>query len=327
VRLADVSPFGSLRIDQAVSAEVLHLLKPVGIAAALAAIDQRAAQDDAKRRQMELALEQARFEATRAHRQYDAVDPDNRLVAGELERRWNERLAVVTRLEEELGELGNVCSQTLTKQQREGLLALGTDLERAWHHPAASPETRKRILRAVLKEIVVRAEEAELDLKLHWQGGDHTELRVRKNRPGMHRWTTDADTEALIVALARLMPDGAIASLLNRSGKRTAKGLIWTEARVRSFRGDRSIAVYREGERAERGEVTLHEAAVILDVSEMTVLRLIRAGVLPGQQLCRGAPWVIRRADLDLPAVAHAVKNGLKTPLTLDADQGSLEFQ
>ena len=143
----------------------------------------------------------------------------------------------------------------------------------------------------------------------------------------MHRWKTDADVEALIHGLARLMPDGSIASMLNRAGKRTGKGHTWTEARVRSFRCDHHIAVYRDGERAERDELTLDEAASALEVSKMSVLRMIRASVLPAQQLCKGAPWVIRRADLKLPRVRHAVKAGIKNPVTGQASQGSLEFQ
>jgi len=319
--------FGSLRIDQVVCTEVLRLLKPMGIEAALAAIDERAAEDDGKRRQLELSVEQARYEASRARRQYDAVDPENRLVAAELERRWNERLGELARLEEQLSALVSAPTQPVTEEQRNHLLCLGADLDRAWHHAGASAETRKRILRAVLKEIVVRVGEAKLELKVHWHGDDHTELCVAKNRTGMHRWKTDADVEALIHGLARLMPDAAVAALLNRSGKRTGKGHTWTEGRVRSFRGDHRIAVYREGERAERGELTLEEAASALTVSKMTVLRMIRAGILPAQQLCKGAPWVIRGVDLASPRVKHAAKIGIRTPLSDDVSQGSLEFQ
>jgi DNA invertase Pin-like site-specific DNA recombinase len=319
--------FGSLRVDQAISAELLRLLKPLGIEAALTAIDQNEAGHDAKRQHIELALEQARFEATRAHRQYDAADPDNRLVTAELERRWNERLAAVARHEQELAALGSQCATSLSEEQRSQLLALGSDLDRAWNHPAANPETRKRILRAVLKEIVVHLGEAQIELKLHWQGGDHTELCVPRNRSGMHRWKTDAGIEELIGALARLMSDGAIAALLNRSGKRTAKGHTWTEARVRSFRGDRHIAVYREGERSERGELTLDETAKALNISKMTALRMISCGVLPAKQLCKGAPWVICRSDLETPAIRHAAEAGVRGPLPGSTDQISLDFQ
>ncbi len=224
--------FGALRIDQMVSSEVLRVLKPLGIEAALRAIDEQTGEVDAKRQQVELALEQARFEAARARRQYDAVDPEHRLVAAELERRWNERLREASRLEDELAAIGNATPQALNCAERDRLLALGTDLQTAWNHPSASPTTRKRILRTVLKEIVVRVNETHLDAKLHWQGGDHTEMMVPRNRHGAHRWTTDGDVEEQICALARMMPDGAIASLLNRWGKRTAKGHTWTATRV-----------------------------------------------------------------------------------------------
>jgi hypothetical protein len=164
-----------------------------------------------KRRQTSLALDQARFEAARARRQYDAVDPDNRLVAGELEHRWNERLQVVQRLEEELASLDAEPSAGLTAIERERLLALGHDLGAAWDHPAASPEIKKRILRTVIREVVVWVEEGRLRLSIHWMGGDHTALEVVKNRTGQHRWKTDTDTERIISELARLLPDLYIA--------------------------------------------------------------------------------------------------------------------
>ena len=123
------------------------------------------------------------------------------------------------------------------------------------------------------------------------------------------------------------MPDAAIAALLNRCGRRTGKGHTWTESRVRSFRGDHQILVYREGERAERGELTLDEAAQVLTVSDMTVLRMIQRGILPARQLCKGAPWVIRATDLELEAVGVAVLGGSRRPPTADSRQISFEFQ
>lgn len=96
-------------------------------------------------RQAELAQESARFEAKRAHRQYDVVDPDNRLVAGELERRWNERLAVVRQREEAVAALrASRKHEALGPEQRQEYLALGADLERAWNDERATPESRKR---------------------------------------------------------------------------------------------------------------------------------------------------------------------------------------
>jgi len=180
-------------------------------------------------------------------------------------------------------------------------------------------------LRAVLKEIIVTVEPDRLRLMLHWQGGDHTRLEVAKNRTGQHRWKTDAATEQLIHELARMLPDQSIASVLNRLGIRSAKGHTWTQLRVRNFRCEHQIAIYREGERAERRELILHEAASRLGVSKMTIVRLIRDGLLPARQVCVGAPYVIQEDDLDLPAVRRAIENG--RAVSIDARQESLSFQ
>ena len=145
-----------------------------------------------------------------------------------------------------------------------------------------------------------------LDLVIRWAGGDHTPLRVRKNRVGQHRWSTDADVVELVAVLARQLPDKAIAAILNRAGKATGRGNGWTRSRVCWLRNHRGIAPYREGERTERGEVTLEEAAEALKVSEATVRRLIADKVLPAAQHCKGAPWVIRAADLQDETVKRA---------------------
>lgn len=319
--------FGSMRIDRDVASEVLRVLQPLGVEAALHAIEERANDSHTKRRQVELALEHSRFEAARAHRQFDAVDPGNRLVVSELERRWNEKLGVVAQYEAEWQALDAQCEPDLTPELRQRLLGLGADLALAWEHPNASNEIRKRILRAVLKEIVVRVTDTQLQLVLHWQGGDHTALAVVKNRVGQHRWTTDTHVEQLINDLARQMPDSGIASLLNRLGQRTAKGHTWTESRVRSFRGDHRIAVYRDGEREERGEITLEQAAQSLQISKMSVLRMISAGELPAHQACKGATWVIRRDDLSRPEVRRVVQPDKQRPRTINPNQKTFEFQ
>lgn len=313
--------FGSLRVDLAVGAEIIRLLQPLGIEAAIQAIEVQ--RDDAgeQHRQASLALEQARYEAAHARRQYDAVDPDNRLVAGELERRWNDTLCQVRDLEEQLDKLAKQQPTVLNDEERQALMRLGTDLEAAWHHPGATTVTRKRIVRTVLNEIVAQVEDDQIHLVLHWQGGDHTELRVKKNRTGQHRWAIDGETKALVKGLARMMPDQAIAALLNRAGKRTGRQNSWTRSRVTSFRSSHGIAVYRDGERIERGEVTLQEAADLLRISPMSVHRLIQAGQLPAEQLCKGAPWVIKRADVERQEVIDAAKARRKRPLPENPNQ------
>jgi excisionase family DNA binding protein len=316
--------FGGIRVDAAVAAEVLRVLAPLGIEAALGAIEARRSDAAERRRQTELALTQARYEAELARRQYDKIDPDNRLVAAELERRWNDRLVEVCRLEEQLSAPDSDEATLPSAEERARLLALGADIEALWHHPGATAETRKRIVRTVIAEIVVKLAEDTIQLVIHWQGGDHTRLAVPRNRTGRHRWSTAAETGDLIRALARQQPDSGIAMILNRAGKRTGKGNTWTEARVRSFRNGQGIAVYRAGEMAERGELTLEQAAERLGVSKMTVLRLIGSGALQAWQVCKGAPWAIPEAQLAGLDVRRAPS---RRPEPDDPDQRTLDFQ
>jgi len=290
--------FGGMRVDRALTKEVLDRLQPLGVEAALAAIEARGQRRSEKKDQLELALQQARYEAARAQRQYDATDPENRLVASELERRWNERLAAVRDLELEIDRLDADEAPALTVADRERLMALGRDLLRAWESPSTTPETRKKIIRTVVSEIIVDIVGDNFELIVHWEGGDHTRLIVKRNRPGQTRWTTDVEVVDLVRALARQMPDQTIAALLNRSGKSTGRGNSWTRGRICSLRHQYDIAIHRDGEHADRGEATIDEAATVLAVSTATIRRLIAEGILPAKQHCKGAPWIIRQADL-----------------------------
>lgn len=319
--------FGGVKIDRAVAQEVLDRLQPLGIDAAIAAMNDHGQEQLEKRQQLENALEQARFEAARAHRQYDQIDPDNRLVAGELERRWNERLANVRVLEEQLAQHDTEPAIVLRPGDRERLLALGRDLPLAWDNVGASVETRKKILRLLIQEIVVDVVADKIELVIHWQGADHTRLSVVKNKAGQNRWATDADVVELVRVLARQLPDESIAAILNRSGKSTGRGNSWTRGRVSALRQHQKIAAYRQGERAERGEVTLNEAAAALSVSPSTILRMLRDGTLLGRQLCKGAPWIIHSQDLvseDVHREADARRS--RRPSSRDPRQNDFVF-
>ena len=309
--------FGGMRIDRAISTEIIARLQPLGIEAALEAEVAQGKAYEEKRHQLELSLEQARYEASRARRQYDSVDPDNRLVAGELEARWNARLGAVAALEDQIeAHDAKARSQKVSTTDRAKLLNLGTDLERAWTSPGAVPATKKQIIRTLVEEIIARVDEETVELVIHWQGGAHSALSIRKNRSGQHRWSTDQDVVDLTRALARLMPDKLIASALNRAGKVTGRGNGWTQSRVCSLRNHHQIDAYRTGERQERGELTLDEAAEALAVSPSSVRRLIRECRLPAQQFCKGAPWIIKLDDISSKDVIDAAeeKRGRRPP-------------
>ena len=315
--------FGGLRADRLVSEQLLQTLAPFGIEAALAAIDSLQGANDERVQQKALSLEQARYEVTRARRQYDAVDPANRLVAAELERRWNQALTTEAQLEAEFAALQEGREKPLAEAQKRELLAFARDLPRLWDDPQSLPEHKKRLLRVALKEIIATREGETICLILHWQGGDHTQVEFQKIGSGRHRYVTDDDLVEIVRTLARIEPDARIASILNRNQRRTAHGQGWTAKRICSLRNNHAIPVYREGERQDRGEMSVNEGAAALGVTPTTVLRLIRLKQLPATQACVSATWILRLADVER---CVAERNRSATPPTVDSAQLVLEI-
>ncbi|MEQ9408225.1 MAG: recombinase family protein [Fuerstiella sp.] len=308
--------FGGMRVDEAISRAVLEAVQPAGVEAALHAQQRLNDQVDEKRSALERSLEKARYEADRVRRQYEAADPENRLVAGELESRWEEALQRVTDLQQ---RLDSECREAapVTAPQRNRLMQLGQDLETAWHHSQASESLKKRILRTVLEEIVVDVSDdpPEVVMTLHWSGGVHTQLRMAKNRTGQHRYRTDRKVTELLPELARVCRDKDIAAILNRLGLKTGRGKTWIASRVASLRNRLGVKPYSADENSEY--VTLQEAARTLGVSAASVRRLIEQNVLPASQVIASAPWLIRREHLQLAEVqsaVQAIRSGRKVP-------------
>lgn len=291
------SLFGGVTVEQAVTGAVLDAVSPIRMLALTSATERVATKRTEKRKQIELELERARYEAGRYQRQYDAVEPENRIVARTLEARWDTALEKVYQLEHDLSEEENL-HETLSAEEEEQLRALALDLPRLWNHSDATFDLKKRILRAVIKEIVVYVNKKTLRVLVHWQGGQHTEMTLRKRKVGEHRWKTCQDTLDLIRQLARLMSDRQIAAQLNRMGIKSAKSHTWNRTRVGTFRTSNNISNYTPGERQGRGELTIEEAAEQLGVSYSTVQRMIQRKQLPAHQVCPGAPWIIRCEDV-----------------------------
>jgi hypothetical protein len=319
--------FGGLRVDEAVSNAVLEAVQPSGVQAAIHAWELIAQRKDEKRTLLQLALEKARYEAQRAQRQYDAVDPENRLVAAELELRWNQALQQAGDLEQRFQDHLKE-QENLDEGLRVRLFQLGDDLETAWRHPEASIPLKKRILRTVLNEIVVDVADdpPQTLLRLHWAGGVHTQLQVRKNATGKHSRCTDRQVVELVRELAKVCADPAIASILNRHGYTTGAGNAWVESRVASVRRQHQIPAMSNDQ--ERSWLTLQQAAAELGVHHSVVRKLIDRGILPASQVIPHAPWVIERNNLQLPAaqsVLHTASQGRRARLPAQ-DQQELPF-
>jgi excisionase family DNA binding protein len=296
---------GAARVDQAVVEQLLEAVEPAGVGAALDALEQLGDRRRERRRSLELALEQARYEADRARRQYDLADPANRLVAGELERRWDAALSRVAELDRQLAELEEA-QEAVTPQERAQLLELGRDLPSLWAHPATTAELKKRLLRAALQEVVLGDDEGRTEhvLALHWRGGVHTELRVKRARTGQHRRVADADVIALVGELSKVCTDQATAATLNRLGYRTGTGKTWRAHSVAQLRHYHRLPNYEKG----TDWLTIEQSAAALGVSHTVVRRLIAEGTLPATQVVPRAPRIIARESLSLPGVQAAVK-------------------
>jgi hypothetical protein len=290
---------------------VLEAIQPAGVEAALQAVEQAGRQQHEKHQSLELALEQARYETARARRQYDSVDPLNRLVASELERRWNVALQHEVELSDQLAALQQRTPPPLTATERSRLLELGSDLRKLWDHPAASPELKKRVLRTVIEEIVIadNADRSEHVVHLHWKGGVHTELKVVRAATGKKPNDTDVTALELIGELSKVCSDQAIAATLNRLGFLTGAGKTWRVHSVHSARYYHRLPNHRNSD----AWLTVEDAAAASEVSDTVIRRLIRETILPAQQVVETTPWIIARQDLSLPAVQEqiaAVKQG-----------------
>jgi excisionase family DNA binding protein len=319
---------GGLRVDEAVSTEILRVAEPHAIEAAIHAAEQLAGQDAERREALRLELEQARYEARLAERRYDAMDPENRLVAAELEARWNASLQRVGELETALIVTGP--SPTPVSVDRAQLLQLAQELPRIWHAPETDKRLKQRIARVLLREVTldVHEQQSEITVTLHWAGGRHSQVRVPKNKTGRHRHTTSTDAIEVIRSMAGRFPDDLIAATLNRLRVTTGHGHSWTESRLRTFRHDHDLPKY-DPNRRDRSTLTLQEAALRLQISHTAVRHMIEDGLLTATQVVTGAPWLITLEALNDPQVTAAVrtiKSGKRRPRTQSENQGNLDF-
>jgi len=295
--------FGGPRVDAAIAAEILHAVGPMAIEAALEAERMHMANQGERQRVAELELQQARYEASLAERRYAACDPDNRLIAAQLEKSWE---AALRRVEVCAARLNAVRPDPAANKP--DFAGLADDLAAAWSAPSVRMRARQRLLRALITDIIADVDEAarEVILTIHWRGGQHSQLRVRKPRTGEHGCRTPEEALAVMRSMATRWSDEDIAASLNRMGMPTGQGKTWTAHRVSSLRRVHGIRAYRSAEK--NGEwLTMSEAAATLGISRHRIRRLIKDGVLPAEQVVPGAPYQIQASDLHHDRVTAAI--------------------
>jgi DNA invertase Pin-like site-specific DNA recombinase len=299
---------GGRRLHETVLDELLAVLAPACLAATIQAMSDAEAQFRQNLAVFERAAERARYEAGRALRQYDNVEPENRLVARTLEAALEDKLAAVRTAENQLAAQRARRPVTLTDEETAWITTAGADLRAIFEAPATTNAQRKELIRAVITEVVATAGNAgdgkdsgrTCQIRIIWQGGASTQVQMPMPASGHHGRITSEDTLALIRRLAPRYDDTTIAQILGQQNRRTATGLPFRKAHVRELRAYHGIPRYQPPPENvtpgchDAAVVSITEAAGQLGVSSATIYRWLRDGFVTGEQLTPGAPWQIR---------------------------------
>ncbi|MDA8043722.1 MAG: recombinase family protein [Actinomycetota bacterium] len=312
VRCNDV---GGRQIEAAVLTEVFAVLEPAALAATAKALNEAEACRAGRLRVFEATVERTRYDAERARRQYEACEPENRLVARSLETAWEARLSAVKQAEAALATEGARAPAVLSGDELAFLNVAGADLRAVFEAPTTTARERKQLLRALLVEVGVTIERAarRADLTLHWEGGATSEVHVPLPRLGAPWRTTDTSSVDLVRRLAVLHDDDTIAQVLGRQHRRTGSGLPYTKARVAELRKHHHIPIGPTKVTPPCDDamvVSVSKAAAELRVGIGTIYRWLADGFIAGEQPTPGAPWQIRLDDALRSKVAEEAPDG-----------------
>lgn len=321
--------FGGVPVDDMISKQVLAVVQPAAIEAALLASEGEMQHQNDAIAALDRDLEAARYAAQRAQRQYDAADPENRLVAGELERRWNHALQRVKEIEIRIQSYG--ADEQRAAATPAEFAGLAEQLDQVWNDPRSDASLKKRIVRTLIQEVVadVDSSAGEIRLVIHWKGGLHTEVRVPRRRRGYNNGHTDKALVEAVSLLANICTDELIAGVLNRNGCKTGRGNRWTKERVTALRSHHQIPCYSQENKEANGWMNLTEAAAFLQVSPRTLRLAIDAGELHAEHPLSDGPWLVSRKELRTEAAqrlcqrAHRGNRGAAIP---SENQQDLQF-
>ena len=289
----------------------MSVVSPLGIEASLRAVTELETGIDERQGMLRRQLEQVEYEAQRAFEQYNEVDPRNRLVASELERRWNEKLDDVERMRAALTEMERAVPQ-LSAADRVKILETGQNFAAVWNNQRCPAGLKKKIARSVIEEVIAKdVGNQMLQFIIHWKGGVHTEITMPRPLAAVAQKTSLESLE-IIRKMAVRYGDDQIAAVLNLSGHKTRKGTRWNRTNVESVRRTYSIAGHRQTI-VDPEVLSLNGAAQYCRVSSKSIEKLVTHGLLKMQQVVPRAPWEIRRADLDAEPVRGVLEHLRRT--------------
>jgi len=304
-----------LELDAQVERLVLEALAPDQLELALAALEALEKEYQALRRQRELHLERLRYEAERARRQYDAVEPENRLVARALEGQWEASLQALAAGEQEYRSWLEQERLQLTAADRQDILCLATDLPQVWHAPSTTAADRKQIVRFLIREVIVDAQRApgQVWFQINWQTEAVSEHGYKRRVPS---YAAHADLAAIRQRVEQLHAehklDAEIAQALRAEGFLTTKGQPFNSRAIWFLRKQWGLpAVIPNGPhppRWEDGSYSVEGVAEAIGVFPGTIYRWLKVGRLVGRQLQKGSPWQVLLTPEDINALKDHVR-------------------
>lgn len=298
--------FTSRALDECIGRELCVALEPLGIEAAVAARELKEKEHTEQIQSTQMQLEAAQYAADRAFEQFDRCDPRNRLVADTLEERWNDRLTDLQKAQQRLEDVFKKPA-ALSGRQIERLKELSESFPEVWRS-AVDPKLKKRLLRAAIREIVVKDDSQRLDTIIHWQGGAHTKVYVPVARC---RGPRDGDRHrSLLELIEKLMihhRDREIARVLNLKKVTTPSGLRWTQDRVSAFRKKHRLTKRSRADEGDQQCLSLTRASELLGISSTAVRELVKRGAVSAKQVTEFAVWRIPRRELDSERVQRLV--------------------
>ncbi len=310
-------------VDQALSGRVLEILRPEQVEIALRAVQELERRSQAVDQQWRMRLERLEYQAQLAQRRYEEVDPSNRLVAGSLERRWNDALEELKSAQGELHRDRQQQGLELNEEQKTQLLALAEDLPQLWKSQTTSAQDRKRMLRLLVKDITVEKQSAERQAVLHirWQGGAVEDLRMELPLGVADKVRYPKALVERVRSLAASMTDAQITATLNQEQLLSAKGKPFTPSMVKWMRYRYKIPT---PSLKQTDELTVKQVADRLAVSAGVVYYWIERGHVPARRLEPGSPyWITLGAEKETELRAWvASSNRIKPAQTQNAAAG-----
>jgi hypothetical protein len=295
-------------LDAAICEQVLQAVKPRELELAVEALKHFEQRDRVILHQWQLQLERAQYEAALAERRYKEVDPGNRLVAGTLEKRWNDALVQLEQLREQYAQLERKEARVATPEQKAKVLALAQDFPRVWNAPTTAAKDRKRMLRLLIKEITVEKhlESKQAVLHIRWQGGACSDVAVNLPPPIAERLRYPEAIVEQVRILARQLPDAQIGEQMNRAGRRNTRGKPFTAKMIGWIRWRHRIPA-APLKRAE--ELTVKQVAQRFGVRPSVVYYWIEREVIPARRVNDGAPYWITLDQAKDKALRAWVRN------------------